>query len=1621
MLESKDDWFAAIDGRSYELVKSNLQKYGRSVDKDGRTGLMHAVANRDVDMVKILAYTEHSMTDPDGQTAIMMAALSNQGEICKRLISYEMASRDPEGRTPLMLAAKHSCMDAIIYLLPYQKTIQDNRGRTALMYAAEAGHLDVVKYLAIREREIVSHNNETALILAANAGYADVANYLRQFESNTLPGITSQSLQNLSNMSLNGSIQIGGGDLASSLQAIDMFRNASSPGAPMFTSASKTQLEKDLEAKILSLEQKLVTLHEESSSIYSDNVALQDQIKRLKQTLSEYKEKIDSLHATVEDSMAASSALRDTSRLANTNESMRNNLELSGLSSSTTLKDATVQKLENDLAAAQAELNRLREEAERDVDTRVKDLQDENDRLKELVANAREQDAMIADYANRDEEIVQLRKLLSESEKENGRRIAELEEELSRTKERLKESEEQLEILSNAKPPQEVEEQLRRDLAEREREIDELKKTVKAQEAEIARLQDALHAACDAAEADALRTENESLRNMLSKVAENEGAEDALREELDRLRALVISRGIEIANMDRKLANSETEYNRLLEELNRVLAEVKDDDSVQVRNLRAELRAREEQIAELRNLLSTQHEVMDSSREADLIAEIAMLKEELKNKRDEAGKLRGLVDYEEDDRLRTLEVTVQDLEEKLSQKEKEVIDLSRQLQDTQDSQPLADSNDTRRLREEVNEYVSKISALERLIEARDDTIKQLTLRLNKDSSTEHVPSTTVIYGADIHDINVLKSTIVRLEDIIRDKDRELDELQQKLDEAMNDVKYLPDDGSGRIHVLEKDKEALNTHNMFLQNMIKEKEEEIARLRKGDSAADQAALKQLLQATEDELNELKEELFKTKEQLATQGGTPGVFVMASAPANDDLIEALRSDIDVLKAHVAEKTKEIKDLNKELLDKDDVIEELKDKLAFADTGDIVPNEKPAEADLNDDEAILKKISDANQGSNAELILRIAELEMEVEMLKEDLDLREEEVERLAEAIMHQERSFTHLREASIAKSGVEKSLRDALSNSTANSVLSVSEPGAHAIDELHGDLMRKHEQEVADLRKKLDDGDAESRKKDELINSMGKDLEQLREDVTEKRKELDNMRQALREREDMIENLRADANNTREDHYRALEDENSRLKKHFDGLSPDEIELYKKYGRLAKLREQHKNAEAELSNPDVEMTPEEHARKEASLNLLTDDIIRLQEELKLIDRPTESPEEYARRLNEAEEHQRNLAEIIRNRDALPRDLISVRQQTNEYKNLLRNKDLEIERLRVLLQESLENQGAKEDENNKLRKIIEDMQAALANSEDQIQRLRDDALNLSQNDRRLLDELRAKEAEIDNLKRSLEESLAGGTADANTVRLLRDKVSELESALAILQDELTKKNEELARIPADITSMIKRLQDAERECERLKEQYNAAIRERDILNSKLRKFCDENGIANPDSAVFLADVSSIDDLSRKVRELEEDNKRLMAEMINSDARKRRAVVEMSQAITDLDDLNASYSEHLKSLNEKYGTSSMSLPDDSLSKSQIVDLTSKLRDLEVSLANEKDKVNGMNINNDVLKRKLDALERAVRSPVITSPNVVSPNSIADNSREAYNAIGATGTVSDISKWRKD
>lgn len=49
-------------------------------------------------------------------------------------------------------------------------------------------------------------------------------------------------------------------------------------------------------------------------------------------------------------------------------------------------------------------------------------------------------------------------------------------------------------------------------------------------------------------------------------------------------------------------------------------------------------------------------------------------------------------------------------------------------------------------------------------------------------------------------------------------------------------------------------------------MIKEKEAEIERLRSNDSTADQAALKQQLRTTEEELNDLKEELLRPKSNL-----------------------------------------------------------------------------------------------------------------------------------------------------------------------------------------------------------------------------------------------------------------------------------------------------------------------------------------------------------------------------------------------------------------------------------------------------------------------------------------------------------------------------------------------------------------------------------------------------------------------------------------------------------------------------------------------------------------------------------------------------------------------------------
>lgn len=76
----------------------------------------------------------------------------------------------------------------------------------------------------------------------------------------------------------------------------------------------------------------------------------------------------------------------------------------------------------------------------------------------------------------------------------------------------------------------------------------------------------------------------------------------------------------------------------------------------------------------------------------------------------------------------------------------------------------------------------------------------------------------------------------------------------------SEPKYQPDDRSGQIEALEDKIVALNTHIRYLTNELLQKEQELVHLANDDKSAETDRLKKLLISQDDELNELKENLF-----------------------------------------------------------------------------------------------------------------------------------------------------------------------------------------------------------------------------------------------------------------------------------------------------------------------------------------------------------------------------------------------------------------------------------------------------------------------------------------------------------------------------------------------------------------------------------------------------------------------------------------------------------------------------------------------------------------------------------------------------------------------------------------
>ena len=100
----------------------------------------------------------------------------------KQPIGADIATQDEKGRTALMHAARDDDLDSVKYLAEHGADINaaDNSGTTAIMYAAWNGHLDIVNYLVDKNANLKLKNNEgkTAEMIALERNNKDIADCL---------------------------------------------------------------------------------------------------------------------------------------------------------------------------------------------------------------------------------------------------------------------------------------------------------------------------------------------------------------------------------------------------------------------------------------------------------------------------------------------------------------------------------------------------------------------------------------------------------------------------------------------------------------------------------------------------------------------------------------------------------------------------------------------------------------------------------------------------------------------------------------------------------------------------------------------------------------------------------------------------------------------------------------------------------------------------------------------------------------------------------------------------------------------------------------------------------------------------------------------------------------------------------------------------------------------------------------------------------------------------------------------------------------------------------------------------------------------------------------------------
>lgn len=1396
-VSSVGEWFEAIQAGQVELVRNHAAEYAKSVNSDGETGLMIAAREGNVELVKILGFFENGMVNSEGKTAIMIAAEANKGDVCKRLVAYEVNTTYGDFQmTPLMLAAEHGSTSAVSNLLPYLKAKTDTRGRTALMYAAAAGHTDVVKLLVVREKEIVSLDHKTAFVLAAENGHTDIVQCLASYEANLIPEFTRPSLMNFS------SSQVGNPafDLSLSFSLIDAHRFPSGQAGVESLTQTKTQLEHELESKIMQLELKLASLHDESSIVIGQNVSLHNQVKNMEENITTLRIEISRLQSETADKDAIINDLKE--RLSD----MEGLVGAGGSTEDIDNLKCKIRELQNELAEKERDICALNERLTTvpsptgdaailaDYENRINALKDELDARESDLSELRP----IAEKTRAfEDELASLRTMLDE----RNARIAELEQATVSQDEAYATQilEEEIESLRQALLAKDGELdalQTRLEETAARGEPSDFDAIIEAKNSEIARLQDLIQRAESVQRSSAdgdkrvaqLEAQIAGLEKLLS---EAQGGDDERIKELNE----------QIADLQFELTNAKEDINER-------------DDEIEL------LRDRIQE--EMKNSAALQEKVdaleADTARgtdSAEYLARIEELQQQVRDLNDRLAEPREALHRLAEPReapvdetaVRALEEKIEALNDEIEARDNQIAEL-KELLDSMPAQPadvdsgkltaLEEEND--RLKGELQTLNDELDALKASSADEASSLRGQITHLNKEVSDLKESLANARASGDASDIDKLIELQEQLEDAreqlmsLQDKydcaTAEMEEMRKALEEApVGSTVYTEEpDAPGseelaklkeEIDTLKEEIQVLNDELGSMHGQNREQKDEINRLndalkeKEGLIADLRAQLDNTVPQDDARIKILENEIADLKNTVAARDGA--IRELEEKTARLDELEKLAADRG---KEITEKEHSLRRLEDEVRQLDDALRELRDRpLSAAPSDQSGAEYVDAQTEVSDvdyeEQAKISSVLDASD----DLIQKINELQALVDDLTRDNDYYKNDREKILAEMdaLREDLRNGNLKNDSLAtdKERLMRQVRD-LTDLTESLRRDLTEqPGQDELAALR--------QEACDLRSRVDELTDAAKGKDEAIDRLERELAVARasaentERLSELLDEVESYKAKLDESKEMVKDLLAQL----ADKDAELADA-ARLRT-VAGGSDEDTELAK--ARVASLENEVAELRAQLNGrlAEIDAVHKNLVDSDAEAARLREEAAALRAQLEVAQVPEDT--ERVRMLED--------------------QLQGARKELAELRVALEAKEMEAEELRgKVATEDPELAGkleATDATTQKLRENVDALQDELRALNDQLATKTaeaEKAAELGQLVKQLEEDLdKAKQlvSERDALIDELRQRVQGADEDDD----LKEKIAELNDEIETLNNDLKDKDAEIAEL--------------------------------------------------------------------------------------------------------------------------------------------------------------------------------------------------------------------------------